>query len=192
MVLKIEGQEVFMKKAIIIPLTITLLLAFSGALYAQQTVKVVVVNSAAAFEQSAEGKKAIAQLQERDAKIKADIQKTEDAIRALEGRLTTGRLTMTQSALLAMQNDIAKKTTEGKRYQEDAARDFTQFRDNLVGKIRAEMVAIIQALRKEKGYDLVLDLATSGLVDFEPTLDITAEVVRRYDAAKAGAPPVKK
>jgi len=182
-----------MKKAIIIvPLTIALVLALTGASFAQQTVKVVVVNSGAAFEQSAEGKKAIAQLQDRDTKIKADIQKLEDAIRALESRLNTGRLTMTQSALLAMQNDLDKKTTERKRYEEDAARDFTQFRNNLVGRIQSEMVAVVQALRKEKGYDLVLDLTTSGLVDFEPTLDITPEVVRRYDASKAGAPPVKK
>jgi Skp family chaperone for outer membrane proteins len=182
-----------MKKAIfIVPLTIALVLTLTGPSFAQQTAKIVVVNSGAAFEQSAEGKKAIAQLQERDTRIKADIQKFEDAIRALESRLNTGRLTMTQSALLAMQSDIDKKTTERKRYEEDAARDFTQFRNTLVGRIQSEMVAVVQALRKEKGYDLVLDLTSSGLVDFEPSLDITAEVVRRYDASKAGAPPVKK
>jgi Skp family chaperone for outer membrane proteins len=182
-----------MKKAIIIvPLTIALVLALSGASLAQQTIKIALVNSGAAFEQSVEGKKAIAQLQERDTKIKADIQKLEDAIRALESRLNTGRLTMTQSALLAIQNDLDKKTTERKRYEEDAARDFTQFRNTLVSRIQSEMVAVVQALRKEKGYDLVLDMTSSGLVDFEPTLDITAEVVRRYDATKAAAPPVKK
>jgi Skp family chaperone for outer membrane proteins len=182
-----------MKKAIIIvPLTVSLALAFSGISYAQQAAKIVVVNSARAFEQSANGKKAIAQLQQRDAKIKADIQNKDDAIRTLESRLNTGRLTMTQDALLAMQADIGKKTTERKRYEEDGARDFTQFRDNLVAQIRSEMVTVIIALRKEKGYDLVLDLASSGVVDFDPALDVTDEVIRRYDASKAGATPVKK
>ncbi|MGA2361300.1 MAG: OmpH family outer membrane protein [Candidatus Aminicenantales bacterium] len=182
-----------MKKAIIIvPLTITLVLAVTVASFAQQTVKIVVVNSARAFERSAEGKKAIAQLQQRDAKIKADIQSKEDAIRALESRLNTGRMTMTQDALLALQVDIDKKSTERKRYEEDGARDFAQFRDNLVARIRAEMVTIIIALRKEKGYELVLDLASSGVVDFDPALDVTDEVIRRYDASKAAAPPVKK
>jgi Skp family chaperone for outer membrane proteins len=181
-----------MKKAIIIPLTITLVLMLAGASLAQQSVKIVVVNSARAFEQSAEGKKAIAQFQQRDAKIKADIQSKDDAIRTLESRLNAGRLTMTQDALLAIQADIDKKTTERKRSEEDGARDFTQFRDNLVAQIRAEMVTVIIALRKEKGYDLVLDLASSGVADFDQVLDVTDEVVRRYDASKAGATPVKK
>ena len=54
------------------------------------------------------------------------------------------------------------------------------------------MVTIIQALRKERGFDVVLDLGTAGIVDYDQALDITAEVVRRYDASKAAAPPVKK
>jgi outer membrane protein len=180
------------KGRILIPLIIGLVLLPAVAAYAQQTVKIGIVNSARAFEQSTEGKKAVAQFQERDAKIKGDIQKLEDSIRALANRLNTGRLTMTQEALIATQADIDKKTTERKRYEEDATRDFQQFQANIVQRIRNEMVTIIQQLRKEKGYDLVLDLQGSGVVDFEPSIDITDEVVRRYDATKAGAAPVKK
>jgi outer membrane protein len=180
------------KGKILIPLIIGFILAPAVAAYAQQTVKIGIINSARAFELSTEGKKAVAQFQERDTKIKGDIQRLEDSIRALENRLSTGRLTMTQEALIATQADIDKKTTERKRYEEDATRDFQQFQANIVQRIRSEMVTIIQQLRKEKGYDLVLDLQGSGVVDFEPSIDITDEVVRRYDAAKAGAPPVKK
>jgi outer membrane protein len=182
-----------MKKAkILIPMIIGLMLVLSVASFAQKTYKIGIINSGRAFELSAEGKKAVAQFQDRDTKIKNDIQKLEDAIRALENRLNTGRLTMTQEALLATQSDIDKKTTERKRYEEDATRDFQQFQANIVQRIRTEMVTIVQALRKERGYDLILDLQGSGVVDFEPGIDVTDEVVRRYDASRAGAPPVKK
>jgi outer membrane protein len=183
-----------MRKAIALaPLISLMVLAFAAASFAQQpTSKIAVINSQKAFETSVEGKKALAQLQDRDTKVKADLQKQDDAIRALESRLNTGRLTMTQEAFMAASADLEKKQTERKRYEEDAARESQQFGNNLVSRIRLEMVTIIQALRKEKGYDIVLDLGTSGLVDFDPTLDITDEVVRRYDASKAGAPPVKK
>lgn len=180
------------KGRILIPLIIGIFLLPAVAVYAQQPLKIAIVNSARAFEQSTEGKKAVVQFQERDAKIKGDIQKLDDSIRALENRLNTGRLTMTQEALIATQADIDKKTTERKRYEEDATRDFQQFQANIVQRIRMEMVTIIQQLRKEKGYDLVLDLQGSGVVDFEPSIDITDEVVRRYDATKAIATPVKK
>ena len=183
-----------MKKArILIPLTIGLILLAAVASFAQQQAyKIGIINSAKAFETSSEGKKAYAQFQERDNKIKSDLQKQDDAIRALENRMSTGRLTMTQEALLATQGDHDKKQTERKRYEEDATRDFQTFQQNVVQKIRNEMVTIIEALSKERGFDLVLDLATSGVVTFYPAIDITDEVVKRYDASKVSAPPVKK
>ncbi len=182
-----------MRKAMILAvLAAGLVLVPAAGLFAQTPSKIATVDSAKAFQTSAEGKKALDQFQERDAKIKGDIQKLEDAIRALENRLNTGRLTMTQEALAATQSDIDKRTTERKRYEEDAARDFQQFQGNIVNRIRTEMVAIIDALAKERGYDLVLDLQTSGAAYANPAIDITDEIVRRYDASKAGAPPVKK
>ena len=158
----------------------------------QQGPKIAIINASEAFETSAEGKKVLGLMQEREAKVKADLQKKDDSIRALQNRLSTGRLTMTTEALSGLQNDIDKLTTERNRYQEDMARDVQQFGTNLINKVREEMVTIIKALRQERGYDVVLDLVTAGIVDYDPTLDITAEVVRRYDASKAAAPPIKK
>ena len=176
----------------IAPLVILVLLVIAGAAYAQQVTKVAIINSQKAFETSAEGKKALAQMQDRDTKIKNDIQKLDDAIRLLENKLSTGRLTMTPEALAGIQSDIEKKSTERKRYEEDATRDGQAFANNLIAKIRAEMVTIIENLAKERGLDLILDAMSSGVVTASPTIDITDEVVRRYDQSKAATPPVKK
>ncbi|HPW18786.1 MAG TPA: OmpH family outer membrane protein [Candidatus Aminicenantes bacterium] len=178
------------RQRVIPPLGILFILAMTAAGHAQS--KVAIINSQQAFETSAEGKKVLTQMQERENKIKAELQKQDDAIRLLENKLTTGRLTMTNEALAAIQSDIEKKTTERKRYEEDQARDGNQYANNLINKIRLEMVAVIEALAKEQGYDLVLDMLASGVVTSSPAIDITSEVVRRYDASKAGAPPVKK
>ncbi len=176
----------------LIPLILSFVLTLAAVSFAQQTLKIAIVNSQKAFETSIEGKKAMAQMQDRDAKVKADIQKMDDAIRALENRLNTGRLTMTQEALMAASADLEKKQTERKRYEEDATRESQQFGASLVSRLRSDMVSIIDVLAKERGYDLVLDLGTSGVVTFNPAIDITDEVVRRYDASKAAVPPVKK
>jgi outer membrane protein len=176
----------------IVPLVILFILVVAGVSYAQQASKLAVINSQKAFETSVEGKRVLGQMQDRDTKIKTDIQKLDDSIRLLENKLSTGRLTMTNEALMGIQADIDKKTTERKRYEEDATRDAQQFSGNLVQKIRAEMVTIIDNLAKERGLELVLDVATSGVVTFSPTVDITDEVIRRYDQSKAATPPVKK
>jgi len=174
------------------PLVILFILVIAGASYAQQATKIAIINSSKAFETSVEGKKIMGQMQDRENKIKNDLQKLDDSIRLLENKLSTGRLTMTQDALLGIQADIDKKTTERKRYEEDAARDAQQFSANLIQKIRGEMVTIIENLAKERGFELVLDLGTSGVVTFNPTIDVTDEVIRRYDQSKTAIPPVKK
>jgi outer membrane protein len=176
----------------IAPLVILFVLAVAAAGYAQQASKIAIINSQQAFETSVEGKKALTQMQDRENKIKTDIQKLDDALRLLENKMTTGRLTMTNDALLGIQADIDKKTTERKRYEEDATREGQQFANNIVQKIRLEMVTIIENLAKERGFDLVLDMVTSGVVTSSPTIDVTAEVVRRYDQSKTATPPVKK
>ena len=176
----------------IAPLVILFILVVAGVSYAQQASKIAIINSQKAFETSVEGRKVLGQMQDRENKIKSDIQKLDDSIRLLENKLSTGRLTMTNEALLGIQADVDKKTTERKRYEEDAARDAQQFSGNLVQKLRAEMVTIIDNLAKERGLELVLDVQQSGVVTFSPTIDITDEVIRRYDQSKAAIPPVKK
>lgn len=177
----------------IAPLVVLFVLVIAGASYAQQVTKVAIINSQKAFETSLEGKKALGQLQDLDSRIKTNLQKQDDAIRLLENRMNTGRLTMTNEALMALQADIDKKTTERKRYEEDQARDAQALSTNLIQKIRGEMVAVIENLAKERGLELVLDAATSGVVTANPAIDITDEVVRRYDQTKSAAvPPVKK
>ena len=181
-----------MRKPTVMTAALLILAAAAFAQQAAEPFKVAVVNSQQAFEQSAEGKRVAAQLQERDSKLKNDLQKMDDAIRALETRFNTQRLTLTQEAAMALQSDIDRKQTERKRYEEDQGREINQLGQSLVNRLRTEMVAIVEQLAKEKGYDLVLDLAASGVVSWNPTIDITTEVVRRYDASKAAGAPTKK
>jgi Skp family chaperone for outer membrane proteins len=169
------------------PLIALFVLGFAAAGFAQQ-VKVGVVNSQNAFNTSLEGKKAQGQLQDKDNKIKADLAKLDNEIKQLQTKLSTQQMTLTNEAAVQIQSDIDKKTTARKRLEEDATRDMQQVQYALIQRIRGEMVGIIEAIAKEKGYDLVLDLGASGIVFFNPTIDITDEVIKRYDATKAAAP----
>ena len=176
----------------IAPLVILFVLAVAAAGYAQQASKIAIINSQMAFETSVEGKRALGQMQDRENRIKTDIQKLDDSIRLLENKLTTGRLTMTNEALMGIQADIDTQTTKRKRYEEDATREGNQFANNIIQKIRMEMGMVIGGWAKERGYDIVLDMIQSGVVTSSPTIDITKDVVARYDQSKAATPPVKK
>ncbi|MCK7482404.1 MAG: hypothetical protein M0C28_38745 [Candidatus Moduliflexus flocculans] len=96
---------------------------------------------------------------------------------------------MTNEALAGIQADIEKKTTERKRYEEDASpRRPAAFANNLIQQDpRSRWSPIIEALAKEQRPRARPRYAmSSGVVTASPTIDITDEVVRRYDAGQGG------
>jgi Skp family chaperone for outer membrane proteins len=171
-----------------------LLLAFFVAAvsvsFAQQSLKIGVINSQDVLERSAEGKRVIARLQEKDKSNQAVLTKFDEEIRQLETKINTQRLTLAEEALYNMNADLQRKQTDRKRVAEDAVRDFQDLQVKLFNKVQSELIPIIEALGKEKGIDLILDLAKSGAVYYNPSVDLTEDVIKRYDASKA-APPAK-
>jgi len=130
-------------------------------------------------------KKAIAQLEERNRKNQQDLSKLDEQIRQLETKLNTQQLTMTQEAILSLSADLERKRTERQRMAEDANRDMQELQQRLFLKIQSEVMPVIAKLGQEKGIDLILDLRASGVLYFNPVIDLTEEVIKRYDAGKS-------
>jgi len=170
------------RKGIVLTLFVAVLVS---AGFAQQTLQIAVVNSTEVLEKSAEGKKVMAQLQSKDSKAQADIAKLDEDIRILETRLNTQRLTLTQEAMRNMQADLERKRTDRTRFAEDQVREITDMTNTLFGRIQSELLPIIQAVGKERNLDLIFDLGQSGVIYFNPTTDLTAEIILKYDASKA-------
>lgn len=170
------------QKGLILTIFVALLVSVG---FAQQEFKIGVVNSQDVLEKSAEGKKVMAQLQSRDSKAQADIAKLDEDIRTLETRLNTQRLTLTQEALMNMQADLDRKRTERKRFIEDQGSDLNALQISLFGRIQNELLPIIEQIGVEKNLDLIFDLQRSGAIYFNPAIDLTNEVILKYDASKA-------
>lgn len=144
-----------------------------------------VVNSQEILENSAEGKKVMAQLQEEEKKNQAELSRRDEEIRQLQKKLNTQRLTLTQEALMNLQSDLEKKRTERQRFAEDINREMNELAARLFQKIQNEVLPIIETIGKEKNLDMIFDLQRSGAVYVSPTVDITSEVIERYDASKS-------
>lgn len=162
-------------------LTVAVLAAAASA----QTIKIGVVDSQKILENSIEGKRVIAQLEEKGRSLQTELSKIADQIKLLENKLTTQRLTLTDEAAAQIQADLERKRTEQKRQAEDASREGQELQYRLYNKVQNELIPVIEAVGKEKGLDVVLDLARSGAVYYNPVADLTSEIIRRYDALKA-------
>ena len=169
-------------KVVLIPLVLAILVTFG---YSQQAIKVGVVNSQDVLERSAEGKRVMAQIQDKDKQNQDRLGAIDEEIRNLETRINTQRLTLTQEAMMQLSSDLEKKRTERKRFAEDSLREMQEFTTRLFQRVQNELLPIIEQLGKDKNLDIIFDLARSGAIYFNPTIDLTQEVITRYDASKA-------
>jgi Skp family chaperone for outer membrane proteins len=164
----------------------------AGFALAQGGSRMGMINSQEVLEKSAEGKRAIAQLQAADKKYADEISRLDEQIKQLQNRLTSQRLTLTAEAAAGLQVDIQKKQTDRQRAVEDASQAMQELQARTLTKIQEDLIPIIEKLRQDKGLDLIFDLPKSGTVYYnQAALDLTEELIRRYDAQKA-APPAKK
>ena len=169
---------------------IALAAAGLSSLALAQDSKMGMLNSQEILEKSVEGKRALAQVQAADKKYADDIAKLDEQIKQLQNRLSTQRTTLTPDAAMALQTDIQKKQTERQRAIEDASRGFQEIQARTLERIQSDLIPIIEQVRKDKGLDLIFDVVKGGAIYFTPALDLTAEVIKRYDALKAA--PAKK
>jgi len=163
----------------------------AGLVPAQEASKLGIVNSPEILDKSVEGQRVQAQLQAADKKYAESITRLDDQIKQLQNRLSTQRLTLAAEAAARIQADIQKAQTERQRTAEDAGRALQELQARTLGQLQNEIMPIIEQIRKDKELDVILDAGRSGIVFVSPALDLTAEVIRRYDALKA-APPAKK
>ncbi|MCR4396446.1 MAG: OmpH family outer membrane protein [Candidatus Saccharicenans sp.] len=168
-----------------LPWIIWLVFLMAAPVMAQGQLKVAIVNSQKAFDQSQAGQKAVAILKEREDQLKADLKQMDEELRKLRDKLASQKLTLSSEAQSQLQQEIDRKQAERQKYEQENTRLFEQFKDQLIKKIREEMLAVIDELIKERGYELVFDLSTSGLIYYRPELDITDEVIKRYNASQA-------
>jgi outer membrane protein len=173
-------------KILTLALFIAVLVSFG---FAQQANKIGLINSQDVLEKSTEGKKVLAQIDDKNKRNQERLTKLDEEIRRIETELNTQRLTLTQEALMQKNNDLERKRTERKRLAEDLYREMNELTARLFQRVQDELLPIIDQIGKEKELDIIFDLGKSGAVYFNPAIDITADVIKRYDESKV---PTKK
>jgi len=87
--------------------------------------------------------------------------------------------------MMQLNSDLQRKQTERKRFAEDSYNEMQEFTGRLFQRVQGELLPIIEQVGKEKNLDLIFDLLKSGTIYFNPAINITEDVIKKYDASKA-------
>ncbi len=180
---------------------IALLMAVGGtlSLYAQSAPagqgKIGVINIQAAIAGTAEGKKVFADLQKKYQPRQQELQRLQQEIQAIQDQLTKQSATLSEEEQGRLNREAEDKQKLLKRSAEDAQNDFNHDRDEAVNKIGQKMVHVITDYAQQNGFTLIMDDAQVPIYFAAKDIELTAEIVKRYDTANpvadAAAPAAK-
>jgi outer membrane protein len=143
--------------------------------------KIGVVSLQRAVLESAEIKKANADMQAKYQPRQQEMEKLQRDLQSIQQQLQTNAGKLTAQAESDLSAQAQRKQRELQRMNEDLQSDVERERNEILGKSSQKMQGIIQKLAEAKGLDVVVD--SSNTVFFKPALDLTAEAVAAYDKA---------
>jgi len=152
----------------------------TSASFAQ--VKIGVFNADQVIQQSAKGKKFIAELKaladKKEALIKAEFEKAE----ALRKEYVSKQASLAPEKAAEMQKTLSDYQTKIRRLQEDAKKEFKMAEGKGYQKFSKLIEPVVKEMAKAKNLDLIFNRSQSGIVYMSATVDLTAEIAKQIDA----------
>jgi outer membrane protein len=153
------------------------------ALWAQSSGKIGVVNLQEAILSTAEGKKAMADLQKKYQPRQQEVQKLQQTIQAANDQLQRQAATLSDEEQRRLGRDLEDKQKLLKRTTEDAQADIATDRDELFRRMAQKMVKQIDDYARQNGFVLVIGSDQVPIYYAAKEVDLTEEVVKLYDTA---------
>ena len=152
--------------------------------------KIAFINIPRIAAESIEGRTSTSRVNTLREKKLAELTAKNKQVETAQQKLNSGGL-LSDDARAATQKEIDKLNVEIQRMQQDAEAEMQDLQQQLQLDFQRKLSPVIQQIAVEKGLHMLVS-TDAGLVWAEPGLDLTSEIIKRFDAAAAGAkPPVK-
>ena len=165
--------------------------AFSVGLRAQtpQSVsqKVAIIDIQRAIAQSNDGQQAAKEIQTRFGPKRAELEKAQQEITALEEQLRTQQTTLSDDARNRLLRTRDDKTRAFTRANEDATAEWQQAEQDAINVIGRKMINVITDYSQKSGFGLVVDVSSpqTPVLYADETLNITDKIIELYNQTTA-------
>ena len=145
--------------------------------------RVAVVDMNTAIIATQEGKKVFEEVQKRFEPRAQDLERKQREVQALQERYQRQATTLSEQERLRLTRQLEENQRTLKRGQEDFQADSQREQQDAYGRLLAKMRRIINEYAARNGYVLVVDYRQIPVYFVHKSIDITEDLVRRYDVA---------
>lgn len=159
------------------------MIAMPSAAFAQ-TMKVAYVDLQKALNEVTEGKNAKSKLKKEFDEKQKQLDKKQENVKKLKEDFEAQAMMLTEEKRRERGMELQKQMYELQQLYIQLQGDLSKKEAEATKKIFEKMGKIIEDMGKESSYDMILERSESSILFAKPGMDITDELVRRYNAKK--------
>lgn len=153
---------------------------------ASAELKIGYVDLQRALNEVQEGKAAKARLEARLKQSQSQLDKEQANLRARKEELDKKRLAMDEATLRTQMEELDKELVRVSGLYAQLQRELAEEERRATQEIFERMRRIIREIAEKDGFTFVFEVNESGILHAPTALDLTNELVRRYDATHKG------
>lgn len=134
-------------------------------------------------ERSKEGQDATKRINELREKLQRDLTEKDKVLQGNRQKLEREGSLLSEDARNKLATDIDRQTRDLQRASEDAQQEVERQVDRLRQEFMVRLDPVLRQVAKEKNLEMIFNGADSGLVFAVDGMDLTAEVIRAFDAS---------
>jgi len=151
---------------------------------AAQQLSIAVIDVQRVVTESDPGKQALQKLKElQDAKIDEG-RALQQTLTGLQEQMAKQRFTLSEERLAEMNKQLEDGQIALQRFQDDAERELDEARRRELGGLEGRIIPVINEVGTERGFTVIFNKFQSGLVYADDSVDITDEVIRRFNTTQ--------
>ena len=160
-------------------LTIALILISACAVAAE--IKIGYIDLNRALNESEQGKKAVASLEDMVKAKQFIISEKGDKIKKIEEELAKQSSILTEDAIKERKEEREKLLRDYQRMVKDSQDEVQKKQAEYMDAIIKELKKIVLQIGKDEGYSIILEQAESGVMYHSENIDLTKTLIKRFN-----------
>ena len=148
-----------------------------------QTLKIAYINSQEILSNAPGAEGAQAAFEAEMAGYQAEVAQTETELQNMEAALQQQQLTLSPEARTNRETQLQAKFQEYQQRTTQLQQLADQRRAALIQPVMDNITAVIETIREEGAYSIILDAASGSIISADPALDLTQEIITRLQSA---------
>lgn len=148
--------------------------------WAAQAIKVGVVDVQQVLNQSQRGQTVKQKLEQERTGRQKDLDTRQQELVKLQAEYEKQAPVLSEQAKREKKESLERRVRDARRVAEDANRDFEKRVREAEMETTREIFSTIQDYGKDQGFSVILE--RSSIIYGAPTVDVTADIIKRYDA----------